>query len=91
MKVVWSERAQRDLLAIVDYISQDSPSAADRIGVRIVEAAASLTKMPRRGRLSRLKEGRELVLAPLPYIVEYAVADDEVLILHIRHGAQDAR
>ena len=91
MKVVWSARAHRDLVAIVDYISQDNPSAAERVGARIAEAAASLTNMSRRGRPSRLKVGRELVLAPLPYIIEYAVGRDEVFIFHIRHGAQDVR
>jgi plasmid stabilization system protein ParE len=91
LKVVWSARANRDLAAIVDYIARDNPSAAERVGLRIGDAAASLTTMPRRGRPSRLKAGRELVLAPLPYIIEYAVADEEVLILHIRHGAQDVR
>jgi toxin ParE1/3/4 len=89
LKVIWSKRAQSDLIAIIDYISQDSLAAAERVGARIVEAAASLTTMPRRGRPSRVKDGRELVLAPLPYIIEYAVGRDEVMVLHIRHGAQN--
>lgn len=91
MKVVWSARAQRDVIAIVDYISQDNPSAAERVGVKIAEAVASLTSMPRRGRPSRFKDGRELVLAPLPYIVEYSVADERVFVVRIRHGAQDVK
>jgi len=88
LKVTWSTSAQRDLLRIVDYISSDDPAAAERVGQRMGEAVQSLAKMPRLGRPSRSKGGRELVLSPLPYIVEYIVREEQVFIRRIWHGAQ---
>lgn len=49
-------------------------------------AAESLVEFPDRGRL--LRAGiRELVAVP-PYVIRYAVTEDEVRIIKIRHSAQ---
>jgi plasmid stabilization system protein ParE len=45
--------------------------------------------MPNRGRPGREDKTRELITAPLPYIVVYRVKSDSVEILHIHHGAQN--
>lgn len=88
MRIRWTGTARRDFEGIVDYISRDNPAAAERVGASILEAAASLATMENRGRPSRRKSGRELVLAPLPYIIEYRVQAHEVLIVRIWHGKQ---
>jgi len=46
---------------------------------------------PNLGRPGRHSGTRELALAPLPYVVVYAVKAEAVEILHIYHGAQDWR
>ena len=55
----------------------------------IFERVEQLVTFPHRGRMGREEDTRELVLAPLPYIVVYRVKDSAVEILHIYHGAQD--
>lgn len=50
-KVVWTEPALNDIREIVQYISQDSPAYAERIGVHIVEAPRRLTEFPSSGRI----------------------------------------
>ena len=88
MKVFWTDAARRDLADIVEYISRDNPAAAERVAITIAQAAASLSEMSKRGRPSRRKNGRELILAPLPYLIEYRVRGQSVFIVHVRHGAR---
>jgi toxin ParE1/3/4 len=42
---------------------------------------------PNRGRSGQVSGTREIVLAPLPFVVVYQV-DDEVQVLRILHAAQ---
>jgi toxin ParE1/3/4 len=48
-----------------------------------------LESFPNRGRNGRIGGTRELVLAPLPYIVVYRVTTDSVEIIRIYHSAQN--
>jgi toxin ParE1/3/4 len=89
VKVDWSARALRDLDEIIDFIAQDSPSAAFRMESRIDEAAKSLDRMPNRGRLSNRLGARELVISGTPYVIVYVVREGRVLIASVLHGAQD--
>jgi len=57
--------------------------------LRIYDASKSLKRFPERGRPGRLNGTRELVLAPLPYLILYSVRDDSVNVLRILHGAQE--
>lgn len=50
-KVVISPRAIRDLSQIVRYIAFDNPSAAERFGYTLIDAALSLGSFSERGRL----------------------------------------
>jgi plasmid stabilization system protein ParE len=58
-----------------------SPEAAEDL--------ASLESFSNRGRGGRIGGTRELVLAPLPYIVVYRVKTDAVEIVRIYHSAQN--
>jgi toxin ParE1/3/4 len=46
-------------------------------------------EVPKRGRIGREPQSRELVFATLPYIVVYRVKADFIEISRIWHGAQD--
>jgi len=89
MHVRWTDEAIDDLDDIVDFIETDSPDAAQRVALAIVDAAESLTSMPHRGRPGSRPGTRELVLHPLEYIITYEVIRDGVFILRIHHGAQN--
>ena len=73
MKIEWSPEAATDFAGIVAYIHEQNPSAADRIAHTMYDSAASLKTFPNRGRPGRVVGTRELVLAPLPFIVIYRV------------------
>ena len=89
MRVVWSTEAVADLKAISEYIEHDrSLATANKVVRKIYRAAQGLAAMPHTGRPGRVEGTRELVLAPLPYIIIYQPLPDMLLILNVVHGAQ---
>ncbi len=90
MKVRWSMPAAEDLEHICEWIERDSPAAARRVARTFYFECARLKDFPYIGRPSRRMVGRrELVFAPLPYIVVYRVKADAVESSRVFHGAQD--
>ena len=88
MRVRWTTDAADDLERICDYIAQDRPDAARRIGRSILQQVSTLDMLPNRGRPGRIDGTRELVLLSLPFIAVYEVHPDDVQVLRILHGAQ---
>jgi toxin ParE1/3/4 len=88
MEIRWSPEAAEDLEHIVDRIRRDNPEAARQVAEIIYSRCASLENFPDRGRIGRIPGTRELVFAPLPYIVVYRVKPSAVEIVRIYHGAQ---
>lgn len=89
MQVRWTEPATRDLEEISEFIRKDQPSAAERIARALFDAANGLDHFPARGRKGRISGTHELVIAGLPYIIVYRIADAAIHILRIYHGARD--
>ena len=88
MQLRWTEDAANDLERIADYLLLHTPDRAPDLVARVYEAAATLLTFPNRGRPGKKEGTRELVLAPLPYIVVYTVRGDVVFVVRILHGAQ---
>ena len=88
MKVRWTRTAEDDLTAQCDYIAQDNPILADRIGTEVLTRVGGLADTPYRGRSGRVEGTRELPLPGLPWLAVYVVEDDAVVILRLLHGAQ---
>jgi toxin ParE1/3/4 len=88
MKVRWSPEAGDDFVRIVQYIREQRPEAALRVARRIYRTVGMLKDQPGLGHVGRVDDSRELVLAPLPYVVVYRVLADAVEIARVLHGAQ---
>ncbi|MFY3976855.1 type II toxin-antitoxin system RelE/ParE family toxin [Achromobacter xylosoxidans] len=84
--VEWSSAARADLLAIVDYISDDNPDAAQRLKDDIETKAAQLPARPALYRPGRIAGTREMVVRA-NYIIVYAADALAVRILRILHAA----
>ena len=89
MEIRWSPEAAEDLEHIVDRIRLDNPEAARQVAEIIYGGCANLENFPDRGRIGRITDTRELIFAPLPYIVVYRVRSSTVEIVRIFHGAQN--
>lgn len=83
----WRETARADLLAIIDYISDDNPEAAQRLKDDIEAKAAKLPERPKLYRAGRVAGTREMVVRT-NYVVVYAEDARAVSILRVLHAAQ---
>jgi addiction module RelE/StbE family toxin len=85
--VEWREAARADLLAIVEYISDDNPDAAQQLKDDIEAKTGMLPEHPKLHRPGRVAGTREMVVRS-NYIVVYTENTHAITILRILHGAQ---
>ncbi len=88
MEVRWSPQAAADFTQIIQYIRKENASAALRVARTIYGRVAQLKDFSNRGRPGREEGTRELIFAPLPFVVVYRVKDKFVEIARVLHGAQ---
>lgn len=89
MVVRWSESAAGDLKNISDYTKETfGPTQAHRIARSIYETAKALRTYPRRGRVGRRPNTREILVPGSPFYIVYAVRDSRIEIVRILHSAQ---
>lgn len=83
----WHPLARADLLAIVDYISDDDVAAAQRLKNEIEAKVAKLAERPFLYRIGRVVGTREMVVRP-SYVVVYSLDDLRVTVLRVLHAAR---
>ncbi len=81
--------AAQDLAALVDFIAQDNPDAAESTYRAIVQTARKLPQFPALGRAGRHPNTREIKVPDLPYLIVYDVSPEAVTILAIFHTSRD--
>ncbi len=79
--------AVADLMAIVDYISDDNPDAAQALKEDIEAKTLRLRENPQLYRTGRVEGTREMVVRS-NYLVVYAEDAHTVTILRVLHAAQ---
>jgi toxin ParE1/3/4 len=87
LNLEWKATAIADLLAIVDYISDDNPDAAQALKDEIEAKTSRIPDNPQLYRVGRVDGTREMVVRP-NYIVIYAEDAKAVTILRVLHAAQ---
>jgi toxin ParE1/3/4 len=89
LRLRWTRLADSDLASIADYIGQDSPAAAARVILELIEQTeTSLTRHAAIGRPGRVLGTRELVIGSLPYVIPYRVRDGDIEILRVLHTSR---
>ena len=86
-EIDWKAPAIADLMAIVDYIADDSPDAALALLEDIEAAVARLADHPRRGRPGRVAGTRELVIRS-NYIAVYVETPTALSVVRVLHAAR---
>lgn len=66
----WREAARADFLAIIEYIADDNPDAAQKLKDDIEDRVAKLPEFPKLYRAGRLPGTREMVVRS-NYVVVY--------------------
>jgi len=83
--VIWSQIAERDFLAIIEYIANDSPSRAYEIFKEVKRRASGLRSFPERGRVvpelqeQGITQYHELIIGPWRLI--YRISEKQVYVL----------
>ena len=89
MRLRSTRRAERDLDEIAAYIGQDSPAAAARVVLELIDQVESaLLVQPAMGRAGRVLGTRELVIGSLPYVVPYRLREKDIEILRVLHTSR---
>jgi len=83
----WRPQARTALLAIVTYIAEDNPDAAQGPKDEIEAKAKALLTHPKLYKSSRVEGTRELVVRP-NYVLVYWEDSRAVTILRMLHAAQ---
>lgn len=86
-RIEWTELARNDLMEIIDYISDDSPEAAQNVMDDIKTKALNLLNFPAIGRHGRVEGTREMVVSA-NYILVYQEHARAIRILRVLHAAQ---
>ncbi|MBB4611564.1 type II toxin-antitoxin system mRNA interferase toxin, RelE/StbE family [Sphingomonas yabuuchiae] len=87
MKVRWTPEAERDRIAIWDYLAARDPGAALRIDSLFSDAVAALADFPMLGHEGEVLGTRELT-PHRSYRLVYEVVADTVWILVLIHTAR---
>jgi len=84
----WTVPSLNDLKDAGDFISQDSPKAAQRMAERVREAVEYLVEYPNIGRQGRVLGTRELIVSGTPFIVVYRTHESSIQILRVLHHSR---
>ena len=91
MRVIITTEAEGDLLSHTDWIAKDSPVNAIAVARELRAKIATLRQYPRSGRpaVERRFAQHELRQISLrPYRIVYAIFNETVWVLHVRHSSQ---
>lgn len=89
MRLIFAQPAEQDFEAIIAYIAQDDPQAAEGVFRAIATATQRLRDFPHLGHAGRVAGTRELSITALPYVVVYQVGSDAVTVVAVFHAARD--
>ncbi|MBV8213724.1 MAG: type II toxin-antitoxin system RelE/ParE family toxin [Verrucomicrobia bacterium] len=87
--VILSNAAQTDLDSIVQYVAVDNPTAAEKLGLELIDVAMSLETLPYRGTQVRKNQNvRKLIHSN--YVITYRIVESNqtVQVLGFTHCAR---
>lgn len=89
MKVRYTRPAAADVVALLEFLAEQSPQGARRVRDRLRDIERLLVQFPLSGQVTRLGWLRRIVMRPYPYLLFYEATEAEVIIHSVWHGARD--
>jgi plasmid stabilization system protein ParE len=90
LRLAFSARARRDLVAIGEWIGQDNPARAASFVDELEDACRGLLDFPQAFPVSVRKDGRVIrKRVHGDYLILYEALADRVVIAAVIHGARD--
>jgi toxin ParE1/3/4 len=91
VKVRYTRRAVAQITKALDYVAERSPQGASQIRDRLEALVSLLQEQPFVGHATDRPGTRRLVTAPYPYLIDYRVNTDEIVVMRFRHAARRPR
>lgn len=88
MKICYTETALVEVNEIFAYLSERNVAAAKRVVARVERTIQNLRDFPEMAQAADEVGARRMPVGRFPFIVFYSIEGDEVVILHVRHGAR---
>jgi addiction module RelE/StbE family toxin len=87
MRIIFSDRALRDLTTLRAYLEKDSRVVAQEQVQQVLATISLLSEHPRLGRTGRVGDTYELVIPHTRYIAVYVVDVDATRIIAVIHSS----
>jgi plasmid stabilization system protein ParE len=84
----YQKRALQQIDKALGYIASRSPEGAANVEARLAAMVALLQLQSFVGRKTSIPGVRRVFLTPYPYLIDYYVGDDEIVIQRFRHTAR---
>lgn len=89
MQLKWTDKALGQFEDAIDYIAVENPQGAQAVAQRVADALELLLESPDVGHIGRIANTQEWVVRKTPYIIAYAVENDELWVLRLIPSKQD--
>jgi toxin ParE1/3/4 len=86
--VRYTRRALAQIDDALTYIEARSPQGAAHVRDRVYALVSLLQERPYAGRMTSRHNIRRLPTNPYPYLIDYRVDENEIVILRFRHSAR---
>jgi plasmid stabilization system protein ParE len=86
--VRYTATARRELSNGIEYLAQHAPSVVGAFADAIERALKDVAEFPFSAQETEKQGVRRKYVRRFHYCIFYVIADDEVVVLHIRHAAQ---
>jgi toxin ParE1/3/4 len=84
----YQKRALQQIDKALGYIASRSPEGAANVEARLAAMVTLLQLQSFVGRKTTIPGVRRVFLTPYPYLIDYYVGDDEIVIQRFRHTAR---
>ena len=90
MKVRYTDTALVEVEQIFSFIAERNRAAAIAVRERIEQTISVLGEIPEMAQATDEPSVRRVPVRSYPFLIFYTVQAEEVVILHVRHGARRA-